>query len=50
MAPSREVPSKTCAVLGQKQPFFAQNSPSKGSKQPSEGKRLLHCMCGLSFP
>ena len=38
-----------CAVLGQKQPFFAQNSPSKGSKQPNEGKRLLHCTCGLTF-
>ena len=29
VAPSREVPSQICAVLGQKQPFFAQNSPSK---------------------
>ena len=49
MAPSREVPSQICAVLGQKQPFFAQNSPSKGSKQPNEGKRLLHSTCGLTF-
>ena len=49
MAPSREVPSQICAALGQKQPFFAQNSPSKGSKQPNEGKRLLHCTCGLTF-
>ena len=48
-APSREVPSQICAVLGQKQPFFAQYSPSKGSKQPSEGKRLLHSTCGLTF-
>ena len=32
-----------------KQPFFAQNSPSKGSKQPYEGKRLLHSTCGLTF-
>ena len=47
--PSREVPSQICTVLGQKQPFFAQNSPSKGSKQPNEGKRLLRCMCGLTF-
>ena len=38
-----------CAVLGRKQPFFAQNSPSKGSKQPNEGKRLLHSTCGLTF-
>ena len=49
VAPSREVPSEICAVLGQKQPFFAQDSPSKGSKQPNEGKRLLHCTCGLTF-
>ena len=49
VAPSWEVPSQICAVLGQKQPFFAQNSPSKGSKQPNEGKRLLHCTCGLTF-
>ena len=40
VAPSWEVPSQICAVLGQKQPFFAQNSPSVGSKQPNEGKRL----------
>ena len=49
VAPSREVPSQICAVLGQKQPFFAQDSPSKGSKQPNEGKRLLHFTCGLTF-
>ena len=49
VAPSREVPSQICAVLGQKQPFFAQNSPSKSSKQPNEGKRLLHSTCGLTF-
>ena len=42
VAPGREVPSQICAVLGQKQPFFAQNSPSKVSKQPNEGKRLLY--------
>ena len=47
VAPSREVPSQICAALGQKQPFFAQNSPSTGSKQPNEGKRLLHSTCGL---
>ena len=45
--PFWEVPSQICAVFGQKQPFFAQNSPSKGSKQQNEGKRLLHCTCGL---
>ena len=49
MVPSREVPTKICAILGQKQPFFAQKSPSKGSKKQNEGKRLLHCTCGLTF-
>ena len=49
VAPIREVPSQTCAVLGLKQPLFGQNSPSKGSKQPNEGKRLLHCTCGVTF-
>ena len=49
VAPSREVPSQICADLGQKQPFFAKSSPSKGSKQPNEGKRLLHYTCGLTF-
>ena len=49
VAPSREVPSQICAVLGQKRPFFAQNSPSKGSKQPNKGKRRLHSTCGLIF-
>ena len=49
VAPSREVASQICAVLGQKQAFFAQNSASKGSKQPNEGKRLLHCTYGLTF-
>ena len=33
--------------FGPKTAIFAQNSPSKGSKQPNEGKRLLHCTCGL---
>ena len=50
VTPSGEVPSQICAALGQKQPFFAQNGPSKGSKQPNEGKRMLHCTCGLPFP
>ena len=49
VTPSPEVPSQICAVLGQKQPFFAQNSPSKGSKQPNEGKRMhtprAACLC-----
>ena len=50
VAPSGEVPFQICAVLGQKQPFFTQNSPSTGSKQPKEGKWLLHSTCGLTFP
>ena len=39
VAPSREVPSQICAVLGQKQPFFTQNSPQTRAKRPNEGKR-----------
>ena len=49
VAPSREVPSQICVILGQKQPFFAHNGPSKGTKQPNEGKRLLHSTCELTF-
>ena len=49
MAPSGEVPSQICAALGQKQPFFVQNGPSTGPKQPNEGKPLLHSTCGLTF-
>ena len=42
-APSREVPSQICAVLGRKQPFFAKNSPQTRAKRPKEGKRwTLH--------
>ena len=40
-APSREVPSQICAILGQKQPFFAHNSPQTRTKHPNEGKRRL---------
>ena len=49
VALSWEVPSQICAALGQNQPFFAQNNPTKCSKQPNEGKRLVHCTCGLNF-
>ena len=49
VVPSREVLSQICADLGQKQPFFAKKSPNKGSKQPNEGKRLLHFTCVLTF-
>ena len=48
VAPSREVPSQICAVLGQKQPFFAQNSPRTRPKSPNEGIRWLHSTCGLT--
>ena len=37
--PSREVPSQICAVLGQKQRFFAQNGPKTRAKRPNEGIR-----------
>ena len=37
-----------CAVLGQKQPFFAQNSPQTRAKRPKEGKRWLQSTCGLT--
>ena len=49
-APSREVPSQICAVLGQKQPFFAQNSPKTRVKRSNEGKRCLHYTCVLTSP
>ena len=45
VAPSWEVPSQICAVLGQKQPFFAQNSPQTRAKRPNEGKRWLQSTC-----
>ena len=50
VAPSREVPSQICEVLGQKQPFFAENSPLTRVKRPSEGKRWLHATCSLNSP
>ena len=31
-----------CAILGQKYPFFAQNSPQTRAKRPNEEKRWLH--------
>ena len=49
VAPSREVPSQICVALGQKQPFFTQNSPSAGSNQPNGGKRWLEATCRLTF-
>ena len=36
VATSTEVPSQNCAVLGQKQPFFAQNSPQTRAKCPNK--------------
>ena len=49
-APSRELPSQFCAVLGQKQPFSPQNSPQTRMKRPNEGKRWLHSTCALTLP
>ena len=49
-APSLELPSLKCAVLGQKQPFFAKNSPQIRPKRPNEGKQLLHTTCALTSP
>ena len=50
VAPSREVSSQICTVLGQKQPFFAQKSPQNRVKRPNEGKRWLHCTCSVTSP
>ena len=50
VAPSREVPSQICAVLGQKQPFFAQNSPSKGSKTAKRRQTAATLHVRLDFP
>ena len=48
-APSWEVRFQICAVLGQKQPFFAQNCPPKSGETPKRREmlatlhvRLLH--------
>ena len=41
-APSREVPFRNGAFCCPKQPFMAQNSPRTLSKQPNEGRSLLH--------
>ena len=49
-APRREVPSQICAVLAEKQPFFAQESPKTWAKRPNEGNRWLHHTCGLTSP
>ena len=39
-----------CVVLGQKQPFCAQNSPQTRAKHTNEGKRWLHYTCSLTSP
>ena len=49
-APSREVPSQIRAVLGQKEAFFAQNSPQTQTKRPNKRKQLLHSTCALIAP
>ena len=49
-ASSWEVPSQICAVLGQKQPFFAKNSPQTRANRQNEGRRWLHYTFGLTSP
>ena len=48
-APSREVPSQICAVLGQKQPFFAQNSPQTRAKRLNRRQTLATRHVRLDF-
>ena len=50
VAPSRQVPSQICAVLGQKQPFFAQNSPQNPGETPHRREQWIHPTCGLTSP
>ena len=42
-------PPKSARFWAKNSHFSPKNSPSKGSKQPNEGKRLLHSTCGLTF-
>ena len=48
-APSREVPSQICAALGQKQPFFAQNSPQTLGKTPKRRETVATLHKRLDF-
>ena len=46
---SREVPSQICAVLGQKQPFFAQSSPQKPGETPKTRETVATLHVRLDF-
>ena len=48
-APSREVPSQICALLGQKQPFFAQNSPQNPGETPKRRDTVSTLHVRLDF-
>ena len=49
VAPSREVPSQICAVLGQKQPFFAQKEPPKPGETPKRRETMATPHVHLDF-
>ena len=42
-------PPKSAQFWAKNSHFSPKTAPSKGSKQPNEGKRLLHSTCGLTF-
>ena len=44
-----EVPSRICATLGSKWPFFAQNSLEPHKKWPNDGKRSACATMGLVY-
>ena len=46
----RTLPPPICAILGQKQRFFAQNIPRTRARRQNQGKRWLHYTCGLTSP
>ena len=48
-APSREVPSQICAVLGQKQPFPPQNSPQNSGQTPQRWETVATLHVRLDF-
>ena len=47
--PNREVPSQICAVLGQKQAFFAQNSPKNPGETPKRRDTVSTLHVRLDF-
>ena len=48
-APSREVPSQICAVLGQKQPIFRPNQPQNPVKTPKRRDTVSTLHVRLDF-